>query len=302
MAVRPELIKDQAGQSLVFESLEGRPTSTPEVGTKTKHGVELSAAADTNVTIDNVSTTISASASIGDESVTVADETGISVGSTYLITNSLGQSERVRVVGVNSSTKEILLDEPIEYDYANSDTFVGTRFYYALQTADIDTLRDTNVATATYATDSGNYTVTQVFDVVLHPLVNPLSVAGIKRRWPDLMRQEFEEQQGEDYRRQRGLAWEQIKRELRHLGKRPALVVSPEDLEDWAYWELALLLQESGTKIMRNLDQAEALDRIESRIDESKETAIATLSWHDTDQDESSSADETDNRVLDLVR
>lgn len=300
--IRPEVVKDQASQTLIFESVEGRPSATPTVGTKDSGGAELSAAADTNVTLDAVNTTINASASIGDKSVTVASVSDIDVGRVYLITNALLQWERVRVTGVDSSGKIVYLDEEIEHAYTTADTFVGTRFVYDLQDDDISALAEMNRATATYTVAGRIYRIVQAYDVVLNELVNPITNAGIKARWPDLSLQEYEEQLGEDYKRQRDLAWEQVKRELRQLGKRPALIVTPEDLEDWSYWHLALRLQESGQKVIRGLDQADAIKLIETRIDDAKDIATATLSWEDKSEDEVLGEGEDEGYMLDFVR
>src|SRR4030042_1088856 len=97
---RVEVIKAKASQVVWFDAPEGRPSATPTVGTKTSGGSVLTAAATTYVTIDPVSTTINATAAINATSLTVAAVTSILVGQEYLVTNALGQKERVRITGI----------------------------------------------------------------------------------------------------------------------------------------------------------------------------------------------------------
>ena len=196
----------------------------------------------------------------------------------------------------------INLAEAIEYAYAATDTFEGTRFSYTLQSADIATLGELYSATAVYTAGGVTRTHKSAYDVVLHPLENPLTFAGIKSRWPDISQQEFEEQRGEDYARQRDDAWEIVKRDLRRQGKRPALLITGEDLEDWAYAVLALYLTEAGVKVLRGPEAFEALEYWREKVTLEKNDALASLKWHDDDEDEALGAAESEGVRLDFYR
>lgn len=284
---RQEFIYQGTSQALWFDAAEGRPSATPTVAVQDSGGLTLSAAADTNVTQDTVNTTISASSSVGDKSLTLTSVSGVVVGRSYLITNSLSQKERVRVVGINSSTKVVTLDSALGYDYASTNTFVSTLFYYTLQTADVATLDDNFVAIATYVVSSQTYKQRMLYDVVRYPTPNVITVEGMRNRWPDISRQEPAEEVGEDFARIRAIVWDDQRRELRQLGRRPSLIVSATDLETWAYAKLALYLQRNGVKVIRSLEQLDALQMLQQEVEQAKRDALSALTWYDEDDDQS---------------
>lgn len=299
---RLEVTKGQTGQLVWFRATEGRPSATPSVGLKDSGGAVLKASSTTNVTLDTVNTTVNATAAAGVKQLTVASGTGIVRGRTYRVQNALGQVEWVRVVGITGTT--VTLDEPTEYAYAAADAFQATEFYYTLQTADVAILRELCVATATYSV-TGQVTgpLLAAFDVVLHPLANPLTVERLKERWPDVAAQEQTEQRGEDFARQRVAAWDLVRRGLRHRGFRPACVVTSEDLCEWGLWELALILQEGGVRVVRNLQGLEALNYIRERRQQERDAALANLHFVDLDEDEALNEErEYKPLTLDFVR
>lgn len=293
MARKPELIKANTTQYIYFDAGMFRPSSTPSVGTKTSGGTEITASADTYVTLEPVEKTLASTASAGDYELTLNSVTNILVGSDYLVSNSKGQKEKVRVVEVDFTATSVTVGEPLEFDYASSNDFVSTRFYYTVQAADVATLGVDYTATATYAVGSLQRVEVQSYDVVLHPLRTLVTKEGIKKRWPDLSAQEFEEQKGEDYQRQIDLTQEIIAKHLRLAGRRPQLIVSYEDLEEWAYAEFARILIESGIKIYRNIDVESALPRIDSKCSMLKREALDNLNWYDADEDESKETSES---------
>jgi hypothetical protein len=300
---RIEVTKALASQKIYFRAPEGRPSATPSVGTADRGGSALTAAATTYVAIDPVNTTLSAGASAGASTLTLTSVTGIRKGATYRIQNTTDPYEDVRVIGINSSTKVVTLDEPIEHTYIATDTFLSTEFYYTLQTADVASLAELNIATATYTVTG--YTPAPIviaFDVVLHPLINPLTRDRIASRWPDLCAQEWDEQRGEDFERQRTDAWDRVKNGLRQKGFRPACVVTPEDLFEWGMAELALILQEGGIEVVRGLDNYQALEYLLQKRNSEKAAALSAISFYDEDEDAALGEGESKPLRMSMIR
>ena len=298
---RAELIKAETGQDLVFIAREGRPTATPTVAIKNQHGSTKSAAADTNVTLDTVDTTVASNAAIGAKLLTLTSGSGVVVGRTYLLTSARAEIEWVRVVYVDSA--EVGLDEPLAHAHDATSTFESTRFTYACQTADVANLAERMQAVAIYAVAGETHTQRQLFDVVLHALPNPLTRAVLASDAPDLGLAEWAEQAGSDYERQRDVAWDIVLTRLRQLDRRPALIADVEDLKLWALAELAMQLQLHGVKVIRNVDGDVALDILEKRLIHEKESAITGLSWYDEDEDGAvGGEEETQPLKLDFVR
>ena len=300
MADRWEVIRAVASQTVTFDAVDGRPSATPSVTVKTSGGSTLTASTTTGGALESVSTTLSGAAAAGDTTVTVASASGITVGKSYLLTNTWGQKERVRVVGVNSTT--IHLDEQLRFAHATASTFVSTRFVYTLATDDVATLSELNTITAAATVGGVAVRLVETYDVVLHPLPNLLTVDGLKARWPDLPAQEYSEQAGEDYARQRTVAWEKVKRDLRRQGFRPALLVTLPDLEDWGYAQLALDLQESGIQVIRGVEPISAIETLERRLGTARTAAVKSLKWVDLDEDDAASTDERATARLDFLR
>lgn len=290
---RLEIVKDIASQRIYFYPQEGRPSATPSVSIKDEAGTTITAASTTNVTQSTVNTTVSSASSINDTSLTLTAVTGIEVRQVYLVTNSVGQKEWVRVNSVNSSSKVVTLDEPLRYAHDTAATFVGTSFYRTLSTAEVATLNELYRARATYTVSSINYVVEIPFDVVLTPLNNPLTVEFIKVRRPDIMAYEPSETRGTDFLDFRTQAWERVKKGIRQAGWRPALLRTPEDVEDWAIAEFDLLCQRNGIKILRDWGDAEqAIRYLEEQITQAKNHSLSSLSFYDAQEDDSRSTDD----------
>jgi hypothetical protein len=296
---RLDVVRDTTGQRVYFYPQEGRPSSTPSVQILDQYGTVITAAATTYVTQDTVSTTLSAGASAGDKSVTLTATTGGEVGVEYLITSTLGEKERVIVRSINTSSKVVTLDEPLEYDHASSSTFVGTRFYRTLQTAEVDELAELYRARATYAVGGLNYTLEVPFDVVLVPLPNLLSAAYIKANRPGIMAQEHAETRGSDFAGLRDQAWDRVRKGIRRMGEgdderwRPALVRTGDDLELWGLAEFDLLALQNGVDVLPgDWSGPEALQELRERVSAAKSEALLTLHWLDKNEDDSRGEDE----------
>jgi hypothetical protein len=300
---RIEVVKAQASQKLWFQSAEGRPAATPTVGTKDSAGTEITAAASTYVTIDPVTTTVASAAAVGAMSVVLTAVTNIRIGAEYRIKNSLQQTEDVIVRGIDSSGKIVYLDEELQHAYAAADTFFSCEFCYTLQTADVASLGELFIATATYSvTGEQTAPLIQPFDVVLHPLRNrnPLTTKMIKTLWPDLTGQEWPEQAGLDYAPQRQQAWDEVCDALYTVPdpqtgrKRPGMVVSAENFTAWAIAEFAILLHEAGVPVLRvaGLEGAAGLLRLDEKLARRKSAALSSISWYEAGGEEDEVLDE----------
>jgi hypothetical protein len=285
---RLDVVKGVSGQRVWFYPQEGRPTATPTVLIKDEYGTTVTAESTTNVTLDTVSTTLSASAAIGDVTVTLTATTDIEVGVSYLLTSTLGEKEWVRVRSVNSSTKVVTLDESLRCAYAATSTFVSTRFYRTLSTAEVASLAELYRARAVYAVSGFTYILEIPFDVVLTPLPNLLTVELVKKHRPDVMELEHSETRGTDYQDLRESAWNNVREGIREhaSGWRPALVRTPEGLEKWGLAELDLLLQMNGVEVLRKWDPERAILHLETRITLAKEKALAGLAFLDKNEND----------------
>ena len=312
--IRPEFVKDQASQRLYFDAARcedpagrGRPSSTPSVQIKDKHGATIVALATTNVTQEGpAAATITATASAGATQITLSANTGVVPGKTYWAKNKYGQVTWLTPSKVPSSGA-ITLNQPlaIDFDLAVSTSygdFQSTRWYYTLQSADVDTLNDMYVAVTTYAYDSLNHELRHLFDVVRHPLANPLTAEAVQARRPDIVAAEFAETRGSAYDSLREQAWGVVRRAIRRKESaeqrwRPGLVIDVTDLFDWGIAEFELLAHQGGVKIIRGtIDAESALDRLTRAAHDAKAEALTSLHWLAFDDEEATS--ERTNRPL----
>lgn len=306
MPVRSEIVKDVTAQRIYFHPQEGRPSATPSVEIKDQYGTTITASATANVTQDTTNTTVSVAGSAGDVSLTLASISGIEYRKSYLITNSLLQKEWVRIRSVNSSTKVVEFDEPLEFDHDTAATFVATSFYRTLQASEVDTLGELYRARASYVVNGLTYVQEIPFDIVLTPIVNPLTVQFVKTRRPDIMRKESPSTLGSDLEDVRDAAWERILSGIRANGDgwRPALLKSPDDLDKWALAEFDYAAWEAGiTSVLRGQwTGPEAIAHLESRVSVARNASLSSLKFMDFDDDDSRSSDEIEYRRPDFVR
>lgn len=299
---RLEVIKGVASQRVWFYPPEGRPTSTPSVAVKDSSGSTVTAAATTYVTLDSVNTTVGTTGAVGDSSLVLTSVAGLEWRQSYLVTNALAQQEWVRVASINTSTRAVGFDEPLQYAHASGSTFVGTRFYYTLQTAEVDELVELYRARATYAVGGLNHVLEVPFDVVLTPLSSPLSVEFIKRRMPDIMGQEPAESRGTDFADFREQAWDRVKQGIREHGWRPALLRTPEDVEEWAEAEFKLICQAGGVQVLRGWDPERAVAYLQKERERAAEHSCRSLQFLDLDEDDAVSEDEEAPLRMSFIR
>lgn len=302
---RQEFIVDVASQRLWFFADEGRPTAAPTVEVRDSGGGVLTADAATYVTQDSVTTTISASAAAGAESLTVTSATGIRVGGRYLLTGKNGQTEWCEVESVNSTA--ITLTRPLQHAYSvlstTYGTFQSTEWYYTLQLADYDNLQELATATATYLVGGLTYKQRLAFDVVYVPLPNILTADALIDRWPDIARQEPDEQRGSLYARQRETAMRIVRLRLRQHGNaeqqwRPAMVFDPGDLMELAFAVLKKELHAIGVEVDRDKPTREQLDH---DVEIECAAAFGSITM-DLDEDRAQGEAEIPRHELDFIR
>lgn len=306
---RPEIIKDVAAQRIYFQATEGRPSATPVIGVKSNGADVLTTSTATYTTQNSVNTTIANSAAKGATEVVVTSATGILVGNSYRLVSKQSQVEWVQVASINSTT--IGLKRPLEYAFSTLSTtygdFESCDFYYTVQEADYDTLRELCVCSASYAVGGLTHYIRRPFDVVTNPLDNPLTMKAVYQRWPDIARQEPPEQRGEDFLPQRNAAWDMVKRRIRQMSAsdktqwRPALVVDVSDLFETGMKQLALILHEMGIEVIRTRP-VPTWDELVKRVEEEWMRASRTLSWLDLEDDASLGEGEDQPMVMDFIR
>ena len=310
MPAQIEIVKDTPGQRIYFYPQEGRPDSTPEVEIKDKYGSTLSDSSTDYVTLDSVNTTIAAAASKNDMELALTSVAGIEVSKTYLAINSLQQREWLRVYAINSSTNVITVDEKLEYDYEIGDAFQSTFFYRVLQDHEIATLERLQRARAVYTVDSQDYTHETNYSVVLTPLINPLTAEFVKKRRPSIMPRESSQTRGSDYLDLRETAFDIVKKAIRKKGSgqknsknyAPALLRTPEDIEEWALAELDILLQRDGLQMLPGWDPQAALEHLEERAMRLRNSSLDSLQWMDLSQSDSPSESEVTPKLPNFMR
>lgn len=303
MPTRLELVKDVTGQQVWFWPQEGRPTATPSVSIKDEAGSTITAAATTYVTQDTVNTTTSASASKGDRTVTLTAVTGLVAGRTYLLTNTLHQSQWVTVKDWNDSTKVVTLEERLVCACASTSTFVGTGFYRTLQAAEVSVLRELMRCRASYAVGGLTYTAEVNFDVVKTPLVNPLTARLVHDRHPDIFPEEHEQTAGSRFQVLRESAWDNVCKAIRRHGWRPGLIRTPDDLESWALAEFRCLAWADGIGVLKGgWDPLEGMNHLEGKRVSAETYSLSSVRFYDRNEDDSKADDEDQRLELDLVR
>jgi hypothetical protein len=316
MMDRLDVIKGITGQRVYFYPQEGRPTATPSVAILDEYGTTITAASTTGVTLDPVSTTISAAASKGVLSITLTSVAGVEVcvpeapgPAIYLLLGADGYQQRVRLTSLNTSTKIATLEEPLEHDFASAASFLGIRFYRTLSAAEVSTLRELCRARATYAANGLNYQSDVTYDVVLVPLPNPLTYHALKDRRPDLAAQESAATRGSDFATFRRQAWDQVRKGIRKAclpdeGRgRPALLRTPDDVEEWGWAEFDLIAHRNGIKVLhRDWSGPEAMEHLEGRISRLKAESLASMAFYDIDEDDSRGDDDIRPMPMDLIR
>ena len=313
---RAEFVKGEASQRLYFNTADCdevtgqvRPTSTPSVQIKDSSGATLKTLATTAVTQNTVDTTLTASVSQGDLTATAASATALEARKTYRVEGIAGNVEWMRLKSFNSTA--LTFGEAFGYDHtvlsgASYGTLTSTDFYVTLASGDVDALGELFVAVASYTDGTLSYELRVPFDVVLHPLPNPLTRERVAAEHPDIFRQEYAETYGEDFAQQRELAWDRVHDGIRkaHPGMRPAMVITVEDLYEWGMAELRYALQRDGVSIIRgrDLDPRDAFELLRADLSEKRSAALASIKWADMDESETLDEGEASPQTMAFMR
>ncbi|MAG66650.1 MAG: hypothetical protein CMK74_12385, partial [Pseudomonadales bacterium] len=159
-----QIVKGLGGDVVFDPPQAGRPT-VANVTLYKSSGTELEASAA--AAQDQVNTTLGADAAAKATAVTVASTTGIAVRRVYLLANTLGQHEFVRVKAVDTATKIVTLARGLVNGYLTSDGFVSPRLSVAVSVADSATLEEGLYAEFVYTVAGVSHTVRRFFDIVL---------------------------------------------------------------------------------------------------------------------------------------
>src|SRR5687767_3446192 len=134
MAMRTvaDILYGVAGQTLVFDAPEGRPSSVTSVDVRAWDAADdgddefsLTGSVETNP-----NTTLDAAAGASQtnpRNVPLAATTGIAIGRTYLITHATTALKEWAEVESITSADSVAVRHPLHNDYASSATFQSTR-------------------------------------------------------------------------------------------------------------------------------------------------------------------------------
>jgi hypothetical protein len=243
-----ELTYNVTAQTLIWECPEGRPSSVTGVkiwenddgDDDTEQTAPGTGAAETNP-----ATTISATSGYGQSDptlITVTLNTGITVGRTYLLTNTSGEKEWVTIKGVSGTS--VYVHAPLKNEFLNTSTFQSTRITSVINAtwiADDDNISDALLLTPgyrvrwSYVVSSVTYVHDGYFDVVRYPWVHTVTEADMRSYvpdWDDRLPTEHREDGGARLieRASQGVKWD-LKRAgidaalLRHSEARDELVM-----------------------------------------------------------------------------
>jgi len=187
-----KLVVDVAGTLEFFiDPAQGQP-SAATITIKAPDGAALPAAVSgAAMTVDSVSTTLSADPARGATSVTLTAATSVAVGRSYVIETD-GQRELVVVRAINTSTKVATLADELEIDHASASTFKGIRMTYAVAGTQQATADRNYLATLAWTDeDSVARTGSFVYHVVYWPWTLPTTRENVLRSWADANLQEM---------------------------------------------------------------------------------------------------------------
>lgn len=204
-----EVIYSVTGQSFYYDPPEGRPSGTPTVAVYLAN-VDDDGQAETATTgacsVDSVNTTLGASATHGDDSLSVASATGVTVGRRYLLTTLGSTREWVEVLALVGTTAT--LRRPLQNDHTTGSTFQGCRISIGVNATWV---ADKNKLTSwgdgltgyrlrwSYVVDSVTHVGASYADLTRYPLatlVTPLDVDAMSPGWIDRLPPDYQADQG----------------------------------------------------------------------------------------------------------
>lgn len=156
-------------EDLVFYPPDDHAPSSATLTLKDVNGGELAGTWPATVNRDNVNTTLTAQASQAARMLTLDVITNIIPDTTYILAIPDGRRFRVKVVGVNPSTKQVYLDQPITATAASGSLFVGLAYRYAMTAPATAAVLRRCSALWSYAINGKTVQEKQRFDIVRDP-------------------------------------------------------------------------------------------------------------------------------------
>lgn len=253
-------------------SVDGRPSSAAA----TVYDPSGSSLGSAVATVDTVNTTTSGAVSAAATSVTLASAVGVTARRSYLLRDSHGVSERVRVVSVSGST--VTLTEPLHYDYASGSTFAGLVVSVALTATHTATLGQGYRIDLTYSISGTSYAVSEWFNVVKRVLICTLTTDRLKELASGRARaiEQWLAAPGVDYETAIGVAIEEVIADLRAREMRPDAILEPVAIERAVAKRVIVKIAQEGTipEVFRT-DPFKYLDSVRGEYNGAIDAALA---------------------------
>ncbi|MBT9557899.1 MAG: hypothetical protein IV100_17820 [Myxococcales bacterium] len=281
------------GGSIVFEPPEiGRP-SAATVSIHSPAGTQLTAP---SVTIDPVNTTLSSAASAGATTLSVASASNIAARRRYLVIDSDGEREWVRVRSISGTT--VTLFDPIENALSSGSTFQGCRLTATAAAAACPVLDEGYEARWVYTIGSVESKAQTRFDVVRSPWPTVIgSSEGLKTYARHLVSPAREGGQGLGWLDDIEKATQMVRRDIMVRGLDPSRFRSFEAFEDVVYEKVILRLAESGDVVPRDWTGDTWLQERRNIYDAALSTAMQVTKSYDENQDGVTNSSERARRV-----
>lgn len=204
-----EIVFGLTGQTFVYDPPEmGRPSSpsvTVYLTTSDDDGSTETATTGA-ASVDSVNTTLSASASAGDKTITVTSGTSITKGRRYLLTAADGDTAWVDVRAVSGTS--VILRNQLNGDFASGSTFQGCRLSIAVDSTWVNDKSNITDASAghpgyrvrwVYTVLGSEAVGVSFYDLVRYPSKNIVTALDVDRAFPgwiDRLGQDNYEDQG----------------------------------------------------------------------------------------------------------
>lgn len=204
-----EIVYSVTGQSFYYDPPEGRPSGTPTVAVHLSDVDDdglLESATTGACSVDSVNTTLGASATHGDDSITLTSATGVTVGRRYLLTTLGGTREWIEVLALVGTAAT--LRRPLQNDHTTGSTFQGCRISIDVDStwvASKNKLTNWDAGLAgyrlrwSYVVDSTTRIGASYADLTRYPLatlVTPLDVDAMSPGWIDRLPPDYQADQG----------------------------------------------------------------------------------------------------------
>jgi len=257
-----ELTYGITGQKLILDVREGRPASVTDVqifdiGDGDDDAEET--APGSNAVEPNPATTIAATSGFGQSDptlLTLTAGTGVTVGRTYLATNTLGEKEWVTVKAVSGTS--VYATSPLKNQFAASasSTFQSTRLTSTINAtwiAEENNISDAFALTPafrvrwTYVVGTTAYVTDTYFDVVRYPWVHGVTEAdmrGLVHDWDERLPTHHREDGGARMIERASI---DVRLDLKRAGIDPALIRHSETRDELVLHRAAIAIEQPGT-------------------------------------------------------